>query len=280
MTANVRIITPNDADAATLSASPAAASTLPVTNLQDQTRARLWRSTSAAAQAIYGTWAAAYSLSGFALVRHNLTPNAALRLRIYDGPNQTGTLLYDSGSVAIGTMIGWGELVWGRDPWGGANIFSGWAYAFTTLWFAANYARSFQLDLTDTANPDGYLQAARLFLGQYFEPLKTFNYGISLSWEEASKQQRTDGGTLRTDGFDPFRRWAFSLANMSAGERAQIMEIARKIGVRDDSFLSCWPDVGGAMERDYAGHVKLVQAPKLVHPRFARFDTDLVFEEA
>lgn len=278
--ANVRIITPNDADAATLTASPAAVATLPVTNLQDPTRARLWRSISAVPQTIFGDWADAYSVSGFALVRHNLTPNATLRLKIYDGPGQTGMMLYDSGNTAIGTAIGWGELVWGRDAWGGSNIFSGWAYAFTTLWFSADYARSFSLTITDTANPDGYLQASRLFLGQYFEPLMNFDYGVSLGWEESSKQQRTDGGTLRTDAFDPYRRITFSLSNLGDGERAQLMEIARKVGMRDDLFLSCFPGQGGAKERDYAGQMKAVQVARLSHPRLDRFKTELIFEES
>lgn len=281
MTDNVRMITPNDADAATLTAAPAAVATLPVTNLQDPTRARLWRSTSTAAQTINGSWAASYSVSGFALVRHNLSPNATLRLIVYSGANQTGAVLYDSGAVAIGTMIGWGDLVWGIDPWGGANQFVNWAYAFTTLWMTSVVsARSFALTLTDPSNPDGYIQASRLFLGRYFEPLINMNFGLTMSWEESSKQQRTDGGTLRTDSFDPFRRWTCSLANLAESERAQLIEIVRRIGMRDDLFISFFPGAGGATESDYAGQAKIVQVPKFTHPRFSRFATDLVFEES
>lgn len=281
MTANVRIITPNDADAAVLTASPAAVSTLPVTNLQEPARALLWRSTSTATQTIKGDWADSYNVSGFALVRHNLTANATLRLKVYEGASQTGAVLYDSGAVAIGTMIGWGELVWGIDPWGGSNVFFNWAYAFTALWMAnVVAARSFELTLTDAANPAGYLQASRLFLGRYFEPLFNFNYGVAMSWEEASTQERTEGGTLRTDSVDPYRRWSLSMEDLSEGERAQLTEICRRVGMREDLFLSCYPGIGGATESDHAGQAKLVQAPKFTRRSSKIYATDLIFEEA
>lgn len=280
MTGNVRLITPNDSDAATLTATPAAVTTLPVSNLQDATRTKLWRSTSAAAQAIKGGWDDSYQVAAFSLVRHNLSPSAKLQFRLWEDAAQSGTLLYDSGEVSIGTVIGWGDLVWGIDPWGGSNIFSGWAYAFTTLWFDEVTARSFQLDLTDTANPDGYLQASRLVVGPYFEPLINADYGLSMSWEESSTQQRTDGGTLRTDAFDPYRRWSFGLSHLDPDERATLTEIVRKVGLRQDFFLSCFPEAGGELERDYAGMAKIVQIPKFGHNRFENFESELIFEES
>lgn len=278
--ANLRLITQNAADAAALSAVPAAAATLPVTNLQDQTRERVWRSTSNADQTIKGDFPGLTYISAMALMRHNLTPNATLRLKLFDGFGQTGTVLYDSGDVTIGQDKGYGNNVYGIDPYGGSNLFTGWAFAFTTLWFATQYAQSFSLVMSDAANPDGYLQASRLVLGTYFEPAWNMSYGIKLSWVEDSKQSRTDGGSLRTDGTDPYRRWSYSLAALSDAERSQLLEVIRKNGLRKDMFLSCFPEAGGTKERDYAGLAKAVQIPELNHSAPLNFETELVMEEA
>jgi len=278
MAANVRIITPNESDDAVLSTAPALVATLPVTNLQDQTR-KVARTTSLATQHIYGNFNAVKQISSFALVRHNLTAAATLRLKIYDAINQTGTLVYDSGSLALGNPKAWGDLVWGVDSWG-ADSFSGWPSAFVVLYFGAVTSWSFDLQLDDPANINGYMEAARLFLGPYLEPVKNFDYGIDMSWQENSVQERTDGGTLRTDARLPYRRWTFTLPMLTQGERAQFSNIFRKAGLRNDMFLSCYPGQGGQKEIDHAGAVKLKQMPPNPTDFLNNWKTDLIFEEA
>lgn len=278
MAANVRIITPNESDDAVLSASPALVSTLPVANLQDQTR-KVARTSSLATQHIYGNFNATKQISAFALVRHNLTAAGTYRLKLYDGLNQTGTLVYDSGSIALGSPKGWGEFVWGVDPWG-ADSFSGWPSAYVVQYFTQVTALSLDLQLDDPANTSGYMEAARLFIGSYFEPSKNMAWGLNMSWQENSTQERTDGGTLRTDARQPYRRWAFSLELLTQGERAQLANIFRKVGLRNDMFLSCFPAQGGQKEIDYAGAVKLKQMPEQPTDFINNWRNDLIFEEA
>lgn len=261
--ANVRFISPNSADVATLTVSPAAVSTLPVTNLQDQTRSKIWRSTSTADQTISGEFATATTVMAFVFYRHNLTNLATIRFQLYAGAAGTGTLLYDSTAVAIGTFL---------------------AERFYVAWFVGGAARSFKVIIHDPTNPDGYVQATRLVVGSYFEPVINMSRGLQLSWPEASKQQRTDGGTLRTDGFEPNRRWVIKLELLTEEERTTLLQIARDVGLRQDFFVSCFPTVGGATERDYAGLVKFTQIPVLTYMTadldIAHFDTDLVMEES
>lgn len=278
MAANLRMITPNESDDAVLTASPALVATLPVANLQDQTR-KVARSTSLATQHIYGNFNASKQVSSFALVRHNLTAAGTYRLKIYDGLNQTGTLVYDSGSIALGSPKGWGDFVWGVDPWG-ADSFSGWPSAFVALYFTAVTALSFDLQLDDPANTSGYMEAARLFIGPYIEPIKNFDWNFDMHWDENSTQERTDGGTLRTDARAPFRRWTLSLPMLTQGERAQFANIFRKSGLRNDIFISCFAGQGGQKEIDYAGAVKLKQMPGQPSDFLNNWRTDLILEEA
>jgi hypothetical protein len=271
---NLRIITPNDADTATLSGDARLGN--PLSNLQDQTRKRTWRSTGLIDQTIRGEWPDVRALSGFALVRSSLSPAATIRLRIWDAPAQSGALLYDSGVVELGSQVkGWGEFLYGTDPWGGVNIFSGWALTFSVIWFAlVSGARSFSVLINDSGSPEAYVEASRLFLGNYFEPKKNIGIGLKLSWQESTRQFRTDGATLRSDGFEPYRRWMFQLRYMNEVDRAKFLDLVRFNGMRRDMFMSCFPETGGATERDYSGQVKLARMPGTVHDRLNNWTTD------
>ncbi len=279
--ANVRIIFPNVADDATLTCSPAEVVALPVANLQDQTRGKLWRSNSViSAQHILGDLSGYQNCSALALVRHNMTATGTYRLRLYDQVGQAGTLLYDSGSVTLGgTILGWGAFEWGADPWGSASL-QDWPVPYFVIWFATVNALSFDLELTDTANPDGYLQAARLVIGHYFEPESNAGAGLEMAWMEQSKQVRTEGGTLRTDEREPYRRFGLTLPRLTATERTTLLDRLRRAGLRNDLFLSCAPEMDDDLERDYTGLVKLTATPAMVADLPSNFRTQLEFEES
>jgi len=280
---NVRIIYPNESDDAVLSAAPALAATLPVGNLQDVSRARVARSVGLPnPQYLRGNFNEVKAISSLALVRHNLTSAATIRLRIWDGLNQGGNTIYDSGVVSLGNPQAWGDFTWGVDPWGG-DSFSDWPVAFATLWFTpVTTALSFELQITDLANADGFYEASRLFMGAYWSPTDNMSYGHAMQWDESSTQERTGGGTLRTDGEEPYRRWEFDLAWLTQGERAVLMNIVRRAGLRQDVFLSMFPTESGEKERDYAGAGKFVSMPGVIQSSATNWRSRerLVIEEA
>lgn len=281
MPANVRFIFENVADDAALSCSPAEVATLPASNLQLQTRGDVWRSDGViSAQHILGDLAGFNTLSAMALVRHNLTAAANYRLRLYQGAGQSGTLVYDSGTVTPnGERLGWGVFRWGIDPWGAASL-RDWPVPYFVAWFAPVVALSFDLELTDTANLNGFLQAARLVIGNYVEPTYNFSYRHPMSWREQSKQARTEGGTLRTDERQAFRRFRFALDHLTADERTTFLDYFRRAGLRNDLFVSCYPTRGGSLERDHAGVVKLVEIPEMDSDHYLNYLTALVLEDA
>lgn len=277
MANNLRIIADNWSDLATLSASPALA--LPASNLQTQARGQIMRTTGLATQQILGDFDQARICSAIALVRHNLTSAATWRLELFAGAGQTGGTVYDSGTLTALPGYGWGEFRWGVDAWGG-SIFLGWGQAFSNLWFAPVPALSFRLTISDPANPVGYLQASRLVLGAYFEPLRNLSYGVDVSWQENSRQTRTDGGSLRTDGRVAYRRWQLSLDFLRPDERAVVLDVFRRIGLRADLFISCYPEQGGAQERDHAGLVKLTRMPGMRRSSLEMYASALTLEES
>ncbi len=275
---NLRMIVTNDADAATLSASPAAVATLPVSGLQDSSRAKVMRTTGLAAQQINGTWSAARMLSACALMRHNLTSDGTWRLQLFSDA-AWATQIYDSGTVISWPAKNLGDLEWGVDSLG-ATVFNEWGKSFSVLWFAPITALSFRITLTDPANPAGYREAGRLFMGRMIEPMANMSYGLGLGWREDTKQTRTDGGTLRSDQFEPYRRLKFSLGHLDESERPKWLDFVRRVGKRMDFFVSCFPEAGGMKERDYTMSAKIVNTPDSTHPFLNTYAIDFELEEA
>jgi hypothetical protein len=268
---NVRFIIDNYADDATLSASAGVVAAMPVTNLQDPSRGRFMRTTSIASQTINGNFTLAALVSSVVLYSHTLTSSATWQIKFYDGLNQTGTLLFDSGAQPAYSGKSFGELIYGVDVWG-ASVFTGWGKAFSQLWMNSGVvALSFQIIIQDPSNTVGYWDAGRLIIGNYLEPLENIDYGaIEFGWQEDSKQTRTGGGTLRTDvaAAGSFRQLSFSLDYLNEGERAKFAEFQRKGGLRKDFFVSVFATQGGALERDHAMLGKITTLSAMGRPSY------------
>lgn len=267
----------NDADTATLTTSAALVATLPVTNLQETSRKKVARTTNTASIDIKGTWSANRCLSCLTLWRHNLSASGTVRLQLYSDAAWT-TSIYDSGAVAAHPIKALGDMDFVYDPLQ-TSVFTGWDWTFTTLWFAAIWARSFKVTLADGAPVTTYFQAARLILGRHIEPLYNMSYGLELGWDENTKLYRTYGGSLRSESAEAFRRMKISLEHLTDGNRARVVELMRIIGKRKDFFISGFPGTGGAMERDHAMVAKFSSMPVMNYSMFGVHATQFQIEE-
>lgn len=272
----MRLITVNDADTAVITATPAAVSSMPASNLQDPSRKKI-RCLNLVNQELKLTWSSARVLSGLALLRHNFTSSATWRVRIYDDAAAT-SLVYDSDVQLTNPAKVLGDLVWGIDPLG-ASLFTDWAYAFSTLWFEPVAGMVMIITLNDPINPAGYLEASRLFTGAYFEPIDGPSYGLKLGWRESTTQSRTAGASIRSDPSEPYRALSINLDWLDEGDRAKLTEIGRRVGLRKDIFLSVYPEHGGALERDNTMQCKFTTAIEPSRANAVRYEAPLTFEE-
>lgn len=278
MSNGLKLIAINQSDLATMTATPAVVATLPASNLQVQPRAAVMRTTSTADQQIKLTWPSAKILSGAALVRHNLTSAATWSMQIYSDAAWT-TLIYDSGAVLASPAKALGDLTWGVDPLG-ASAFTGWSYAFSSMYFAPVAAQSVKITLSDAGNPAGYLEASRLFLGAHIEPRYTNSYGIKLGWKENTVTTRTDGGSLRSDPTLPYRTLSLNLDWIVPEDRGVVLDALRYVGKRQDIWITIYPGSGGALERDYSMTAKIVNSPDMARPSFGYHTAQLDLEES
>lgn len=274
---NLRLIVVNQGDIATLSASPAVAANLPVSNLQLAPRARAMRTTGVADQKVLGDLASGQVADGFSLARHNLSSVATVKLRLFDAAGQTGTLVYDSGDVKVSEPIAAGVFRAGVDPWGDNE--SDYDVIFTH-WFSAVAYRSFEITIKDPLNPDGYFQVGRMFLGLSLSPSVNYAYGAKLAWVEDTKQERTAGGSLRSEGSEGYRRFDIDLNHLNKADREVFASAFRRVGKRQDILIAGYPEEPGALAVDYTLVAKLTAGNSYTAASFERFTAQYSFEEA
>jgi hypothetical protein len=139
-----------------------------------------------------------------ALANHNLSVNATLRVMGYYGLDFSGELQFDSTPYFRAFPIihpnDSGHYAWeSKDFWLG-TISEQERKSYTAL--ATFYApenklcRSVQIAISDSSNPDGYLQIGRIFLGQCIEPHYNPEFGdISQGYVDLTEVQRAGDNT-------------------------------------------------------------------------------------
>ena len=280
--ANMRIISNVDFDSATLTSSPACGANTPVTNLQVGLRAKVARVTGTS-WAISGVYPSAKLVSAVSLYKHNFSSSATMSVKLYSDAALTGqigsTYTANLGGVAkqwgvdFAIPAGWGN---GGEAWGGV-IFDAWPASYFTLWLPAAVAgvMGFKIEIADTGG-SSYLEIGRVYMGAAWSPAVNCSYGLTMAWQEQSKQFRTDGGSLRTEGNEPFRTFNFQLDTLTAEERATLVNLFRKLGLRKDFFVSFFPTAGGDLETDYTAAVKITNMPAINTPYFNNYATDSI----
>lgn len=280
---NVRFIMENAVDDATITDGNAnILAALPQDNLKKSQRTKVVRTSNTSDLILNFNWGGAgKNLSGVGLMRHNLESTSTWRIQIYDGQNQTGSVLYDSGTIDAIPIKSLGDLDWGVDPLG-ASVFDGWdeSNAFSTIWFTQVTGLSMKITVSDATNADGYLQASRLFAGVAATPNINVDYGLSLAWQEETQQFRSEGGSLRSDSKPQFRLMNLTMGNLMPGERSAFFESSREVGLRQDFLVSIFPELDGAQERDYTLQCKFLQMPAFIARDHDLYTTSFNLAEA
>jgi hypothetical protein len=270
---NLKLILNNTADLATLTADPLPVNSLPVTMLQDSRRGRALRSVGTT-QKILGNHSEVQIADGCALIRLNLTDLATVRLTFYEGENQTGEVMFDTGDAVFGDLIPAGEFSAGFDPFGGSY----YTPSLAVMWFTAVFYRSFEISISDPGNADGYINIERLLMGLSFSPEHNFSWNSPLEWVDRSQRRRTAAGGLRVRPQSSYRRLSLILEWITDTDRSRLSSAFR--GAKDrDILVSAYPSESGIRLNDYTLVAQLVGGVKFTHAGFNTYRLPLVFEE-
>lgn len=251
--ANLRILFRNLVDTATVTASPALASGNPETNLQDQRRKKTARSTSTSTQELRFSWPAAQTVNMIALRYHNLTAAAQLAAPTYT--DSAFTTLKDANAAAncfAYTGLDANDILTETD--------------FRILKNSARYLtertdiQSMKATLTDAANPDGYFDVSRVFIGKAL----TFTYnppwgGVPLTIEDMSDTMDMADGSIVTNKGEKRRRIDLSHDFFPEAQFAALLAGMRLVGRDRDVWVSVFPEDGTYLEPYYQGAFKIME---------------------
>ncbi len=189
--ANITLGYNNRIDLATLSGG-SWSSTLPLVNVQSRVLSKAARSTddaiaSATINIDYGA-AASYYIAVVALIAHNLSSAAKVRIRASTVSDFASTT-YDSGWVnawASGTIPS-ALLEWESDSfWLGtvsAQMRAGYAAPYVKLTTRVT-SRYWRIEIDDTSNSDTWIQIGRLFMSDTWTAANNYNYGATLAHDD------------------------------------------------------------------------------------------------
>lgn len=198
-----------------------------------------------------------------ALLRHNCTIGAKYRIRLSNTAGNFSSPLYDSGLVDVwSTFYPFGVQDWGDEGWWGgkpsAEDIEGYPSILLNVLDVAIDARYIRLEIQDTGNPDGYVEASRLWVSGQWQPRINMTYGMSLGWEDTSKIEEALDGTEYFDERTKTRSFIANLDWLSSAEgHATYLEMQRQLGVTKELLVvPDYSDVENIIRRSFVGRFK------------------------
>lgn len=280
--ANCLIAYPNVSDLATLSGG---SFVLPLSKLQNGVNRDVARTTNVASGSfvVNGLFEKGRPMRVMALVRHNFTTEATYRFRLFSDAAMTVTE-YDSGVLPVFDVIYTEET----ETWDSGNLFDltisaedreGLTASLIHILPETFTERAFRLEVFDAANPDGYLEAGRLFVGSGWIPVINMTYGASLGFENRALIDESIGGTEYFDERENPRVARFALPRLNEDEAmGMAFELLRKQGVTKDVFYM-WDteDTFNILRRSFLGRLR--ELPAIEHDFFNNYTMQFEIKE-
>jgi hypothetical protein len=250
----LRIVPVNDFDTASLSVSPAAATTLPVTNLQSNIRDDLWRSTSLAPQVITGTWAGnVRRLSHFSLWpsgQESSLIGATVRLQLYSDLAMSSSVYDQTWDFFTPTGPGWGDDPWGAFRWGVEYDDRTARLAPLAKWFSYVDASAFKITIANAGAVDTpYFEARRVWLGEYQDAPFNARTGMGHGWASGSEVVRNPYGPLRRKAGGTWRELRFEAVFLTESDRAKWSGIHYACDPANEVLVSLYPTAASERTR-------------------------------
>ena len=263
--ANCIIGFPNRIDTSVLSGGGWVAS-LPITNFQNRTIGRVARTLDATLPncIINIDLTKAYSSNIVALVNHNISLDAKCRWRASSDPSFS-TAIYDSGWIAAWPIIyPYPLLEWEDDRWWSgkntADQLGAYYHSLVNILPSAVVARYWRLEINDTTNPAGFIQAGRIFIGPSWQPVKNASYGLTTGWETKTDVQTALGGAEYFGRRVPYRVTKFTLDYLTEDDgMANAFDIDAQAGIDQEVFWVYDPaDTVHDQRRQYLGRFQVL----------------------
>lgn len=215
-------------------------------------------------------------IRGLALANHTLSSPAKVRVVATEGDpaGSPGATLYDSGWLPAWDY-GLGAWNVANFEWADERFWAGgflpeeiegyratWVHALQN----AVMAQWWQVQMDDTANPAGYVEVGRVFIGECWEPEHNASYGAAVGYESRTEVEEARSGAEYFDRRSAFRVWRGSLDWLSADEAmARAMELDRRMDVSGEVlFVLDRDDRRNMLRTSFLGRLRRLSA--IEHP--------------
>ncbi|AMR77687.1 hypothetical protein A2G96_08030 [Cupriavidus nantongensis] len=213
-----------------------------------------------------------------ALPSSNASETATVRMRAWDA-EVGGSLLADTGTIYAAPGADLGMWDWEMPLNSNAALYGGDVKA--TAYFADHVAaRRVEIEVIDLDNPAGYIDQARLVVGQYWEPEHNAELGSArVSVIDTSKVSRADSGDPVVDRGTLHSALAFDMTWLDPEDRARLAHILRGCGLYRPLFISIYPESEDVLtEQDCMIYGRIKAMPALTHARLGLFASQLEIE--
>lgn len=273
----MRIAYINKSDTATIAASSEAAG-LVASNLKTNYKTEIWRSTGTSAT-LTVVWPAGKQVSVVSLPFCSLSSSATVRIRMYTLASDASPS-YDSGVVVALPPIPLTEWPWGSTTLG-VNSYAFGSKATMVKWVPVGAYEKIVIDLNDSLNPLGYIEAGRLFISSYYEFEINADLGAQAGTTDNSTQYRNDASDLLTDRSFQFKTLSFSLSSLKPLDRVQLSNILKVSALSGPVLVSLLPEYSDVqLEQDYQIYGKLTSLSAISITQIDRFSGSVELQEA
>lgn len=273
----LRIVYDNAADLSSISASTTAGS-LVASNLLTDMKSEVWRSTGTSATLTL-TWTSSKQIGMVALPFCNLTSTATFRVKVFtevaDASPALDTAAQQCCRQSSTPLAGWSGVAASVNSYsyGGAN--------YAVLWFTPTIGKKVTIDIVDSSNPAGYIEASRIVVGNYFTPEVDAELNVDWSLDENTQNTRSEGSDLRSDIGTRSQMLKFNLSNMSPADRFTMSSILRGNGKSVPMFVSLFPsDTDASKEQAYQIYGKITGAISINHSNWNLFGCPVEISES
>lgn len=201
---------------------------LPLNNLKDTALATVARSSDATAAntKFKVDLGSAMAVRVLSLYKHNLTDSATVKLTGSNNSDMSAPV-YSGSWVTVPAAL------------------TGYQKVYTVILSADTTARYWRVQITDTANPAGYVQLARCLLMTTWTPTLNMSYGAGIQPVTDTERERTLGGVDYFDERDARRACKFSLDYLSLTEAMQQLDLQMSLGIHSELlFVYASDDTG------------------------------------
>lgn len=237
---------------------------LPLSNLKDRVLSKVARSTSTdlADTKIAIAFTRERPVRVVALCRHNLSIDARVRFRAFEDAGHT-IEGYDSGWLDVWPPVYTPlNLEW-RDPnfWNGrptAEELSGYPWNKIHLLPQLIYLQYWLIEIDDQANEDGYIEVARLFIANGWQPVENMDLGASIGYVSRTSVAEAQNGAEYFDARTPYRTATFQIGHMRTSEAmGQAFDMQRRVDIHREVLYVYDPDdTAHLIRRSFLGRMR------------------------